>query len=106
MQHSHAAEDTRLLLVGEGDVWASYVIFDHPDPACAGGHWLSRLRLKQVRAAHSIKLVGTLAPTDEAPGIGLNGTGGVPLSSTRNAGLIARGGRIAFVGRSGARALD
>ena len=34
MQHSHAAEDTRLLLVGEGEVWASYVIFDHPDPAC------------------------------------------------------------------------
>ena len=44
MQHNHAAEDARLLGGGPNEVWASYVLYNHSDAQCVGGHWLARLR--------------------------------------------------------------
>ena len=92
MQHNHAAEDTRLLDVGDGGVWASFVMYDHPDVNCTGGHWLAQLKYGGLGSQFHARL----EPTDDFPGVGLDLTPGRPLWSTRNGGLIVRDGRIAF----------
>ena len=96
MQHSHAAEDVRLLRVGDEDVWASYVLFNHPDPECVGGHWLAQLRMDVSQSRRGVRFQASLDGTEHASGTGLNLTTGTPLWSRRNGGLIVRDGRIAF----------
>ncbi|KAL1507339.1 hypothetical protein AB1Y20_008185 [Prymnesium parvum] len=96
MQHNHAAEDVRLLRVGEREVWASYVAFNHPDPRCAGGHWMARLAFSVAGTARRPRLHVSLEPTEKSCGVGLSLKAGRPLWSTRNAGLIVSNGVIAF----------
>ena len=95
MQNNHAAEDARLLSVGPA-VWMSYVLYNHPDAHCVGGHWLAQLRVTFTTKKKRLHLRAYLEPTERSPGVGLNLTEGQPLWSTRNGGLIAREGRIAF----------